>query len=853
MMFKITWRGVRQHPVRFLLSILAVVLGIAFVTGTFALRSMLSDTFHDIIDSSYTADAYVRGTVGDQTPDASQSFSTDSSGGRSKISMSLKDAITALPDVVRAEPDVSGTLVLVGADGTAVSGGGAPTIAMGLSPDDTALSVTDGTLPTQANQIALESSALEKSGLKVGDQTKVILNGKIEQVTVTAELHFDAAVSGATVVGLDMTSATAAFAPEGKVGQIAVFGKDGVSEQTLKNEVATALAGQNVTVDTGDTLRSEAKSAIDTGLGFISTFLLVFAAVALFVGGFIIANTFTMSVRQRMREIAVLRAVGASPTQVFASVVGQAAIIGAVGSGIGVVAGVGLVVALRGILASMGMELTSNIPLNTSTVVIALLTGIIVSVVSAAIPARRAARVAPVDAMRETVSTTDKRLRLRGILGGVLVALGIAGVLASTKATSNPGTLLGLGAVSLIVGALVWAPAIVPTVLRVLAWPVVRWGRPVGALARGNVVRNPRRTASTAGALMIGMALVGAAAVLAASAQATLSGVIDKSLKSDFIMQSAQDSIPVGAAESAAKVSGVRQLDTFWYSPVTVDGQDTAIGAVSEGVFSSAVDVDIVSGSIADFTGDKAVVQKSEATQKGWTVGTVLTLAAVHTSAGSAQERQVTVAAIIDSQLISTEVITTEAVYEDLIPTTERVLNAAFVEVAPGADAETVREGLATAVKPFLVVSVLDQEQFASSLSNQVQQILVVLYALVGLSIVIAILGIVNTLALSIMERTREIGLMRAVGLGRLQLSGVVVVESVLISVFGALAGLAVGVGVASAMPTAFASAGFDRLSIPWGSLTAMVVLAALVGVLAAVWPAVRAARMPVLESVTYD
>jgi len=873
-MFRVTWRGVRQHPVRFVLSVLAVVLGIAFVTGTFALRGVMADTFHAIVDSSMDADAYVRGVP--TTTDGAASSGGDlvsTSSGRTDIPLDLLDAAEPIAGAAGVFPTVQGTVILVGADGTAVqgAGGGAPSIGFAAWPGDPSLSVVAGRAPASAGEIALETSALERSGLHVGDATKLVVGGEVQDVRVVGEVGFPGA-SGAILVAVDPTTAVATFAPDGTVPSIAVYAADGTTPDQLAAAVSADLRAEagSVQVVTGDTVRDEAKASIDTTLGFVSTFLLVFAAIALFVGGFIIANTFTMSVRQRMQEIAVLRAIGASPAQVFASVVGQAAIVGAVGAAVGVLAGAGLVAALREILDRAGMTLSGGVPIGASTVAVALVTGVVVSIVAAALPARRAARIPPVDAMREAVTSGDRPLRLRGVLGLVLVLLGVAAVVAATQVDDGAGSLLGIAAVLLVVGMLVWAPAIATAVVRVLAWPVVRLGRPIGALARGNVVRNPRRTASTAGALMIGMALVGAAAVLATSTQASMRSVVDESITADYLLQSASQDIPVGAADAATAVPGVASAGRVWWGPTAIDDEPSYVLAVSDGLFGHGWDLKAVEGSVSSLESGQVLVQRSAAEANGWTLGSTLTFAgSAGATAAGAQEADraagqdaapgraatttATVGGIIESPAVGAPVVVPQALFEQLVPQTRRTLDMVMIDAAPGTDLPALRTALVHAVKPYLIVSVMDSDEFASSLAQQVQQVLVILYALLALSIVIAVLGIVNTLALSIMERTREIGLMRAVGLGRLQLAAVVIVESVLIAVFGAVAGLAVGVGLASAMPSAFADSGLSDLVVPWGSLLGMVVLAAVVGVVAAAWPAVRAARLPVLESVTYD
>ncbi|MGO1318241.1 MAG: FtsX-like permease family protein, partial [Cellulomonadaceae bacterium] len=479
-MLKVTWRGVVEHPVRFLMSVIAVVLGIAFVTGTFALRGVLATTFHDIVDSSMAADVYVRGEPLGDADAGELDAATGQSSNRAQVAASLAETIDEVSGVRVALPAYTGSVVLVGADGTAVTTSGAPSFGVDASADDPTLSLLEGRWPQSSSEIALEHSALVHSGLSVGDTTTIVAAGQIMDVTVVGDLGFDAAVSGAIIVGLDSDTAAALFAPDGTVDSIAVFGDGSQDEEALAGRVSSALSGSEVSVVTGDEARAESRAAVDQIVGFIGTFLMIFAVIALFVGGFIITNTFTMAVRQRLREIAVLRAVGASPRQVFASVVGQAAIVGLVGSALGILGGAGLIEIVKKLFASMGMELASSIPITRSTVAVALVTGLLVSVLAAAIPARRAAKVPPVDAMNESIGGKEKPLRTRTVIGAALLVAGAACLIGATRADGGVANWsLGVGAAGLLIGALVVAPAVMPVASRVLSWPFVVIGRPV--------------------------------------------------------------------------------------------------------------------------------------------------------------------------------------------------------------------------------------------------------------------------------------------------------------------------------------------------------------------------------------
>jgi putative ABC transport system permease protein len=845
-MTRVALRGIRAHLGRFVMSVVAVMLGVAFVAGTFALRTMMSSTFDAIVETSTVGDAYLRGATTISASEGQSSFGEV----RSPILLDLVDEVEQVDGVADVIPDITGPIVLVGADGTATStGNGAPSFAMALDPREPAAEVVGGRTPAAADEIALESSTLEAAGLAIGDTTTVVLGGAVQEVTVVGEVSFGAPIAGATIVFLDPATATALFAPEGTVSTIAVYGEEGLTETQVVDRVEQALAGRDgVEVRTGDEVRAETQEQIDQILGFISTFLLVFAAISLFVGAFIITNTFQMIVRQRQKEFAMLRAVGASPAQVFVSILVQAAVVGVLGAALGVGAGVALVAGLRTILAGMGMELSGAIPLDGFTVGVSVLIGTVVSIVAAAIPARRAALTAPVEAMRDELPTHDRASTIRTVLGGILLAGGVAAVVAATTGDlDQAGSVLGAGAAGVVLGSLMLAPTVVPAGLRILAAPVVATLRPLGGLARGNVTRNPRRTASTAGALMIGMALVGAASVLASSTVASTRSIVENESTADLLLQSATQDVPRELVAQVEALPEVGAADALHVSAATVGGQDESVIGVDPGIFGRALDVTVTGGDLATLADGRIAVQRTAAEDEGWAVGDTVELS------GGAGEATVTIGAVIDSRAVGAPVVLPQDVYEAVVPSTLDTVHTVFVIAADGVDLADVRDALTAAARPYVVISVMDNDEFADQLAGQVDQILVILYALLGLSIVIAALGIVNTLALSIAERTREIGLLRAVGLGRLQLATVVTIESVLTAVFGTVLGVGIGAGLAATLPTVFAEEGLSTLAVPWGQLGLFVGLAVVVGVLAAVWPGVRAARMDVLQAVSYE
>lgn len=859
-MIRVALRGIRSHFVRFLLAVLAVALGVAFVAGTFSLRSLLAETFDGIVEGSADAQGYIRNS---ETQPGINDFEGGPSNVAAPVPAELASDVAQVPGVARAVPSVSGRLVLVGGDGTAVTTAGAPVMGIAIDPSDTGLDLVTGSLPENSAQIALESAALNQAGLAVGDTTRIVVGEDIREVTVTAELAFGPATAGAILVGLDPATAAADFAPDGLVPEIALYADPGVSQEALQSAVANFLTEQAYAADveykvlTGDVVRDEIRESIDVMLGFIQVFLLVFAAVSLFVGGFLITNTFAMSVRERMREFALLRAIGAGPGQVFASIVVQALVIGLIGSVVGIAAGVGLAAGLGALLGAIGMDLAGSVSLTSETVLVSLVIGTVMSVIAAATPARRAARTAPVVAMRGDLPS-ERGLKIRAIVGAGLSLLGIAGVVAAAFARTEDGTVLdqagpalGLGAVVLMIGSLVVAPALARRVVAILAAPVVMLGKPLGALARGNVTRNPRRTASTAGALMIGMVLVSAASIVAASAASSIDDMVRSDLKADFLVQG-QGTLPQHVADEIDQLDSVAVSERASYGFAHVAGQSTPqmIAGFSENFFETSLAAKVFDGDLNSLASGKAAVDRGVAKSAGWQVGDELTIGA---PGDGSDGIVVQIGAIITSEGFDSPVYLADAAYTAAVPKSASTLSALFVTGADGVSAEELRGDLAQIVEPYLVISIADADDLSSQISDQINGMLAIVYALLGLSIIIAILGIINTLALSVIERTREIALLRAVGLGRLQLATMVGIESVLTALFAAILGVGIGLGIASALPTVLADSGLGNLVIPWGQLAGMVALAAVIGLLASLWPASRAARLPVLDGLAAE
>ncbi|MCL2594235.1 MAG: FtsX-like permease family protein [Promicromonosporaceae bacterium] len=856
-MRRVALRGIRAHMVRSVMSLVAVALGVAFIAGTMSLRTMLSDTFDSIVDVSIAGDAYVRGVE-------EAVIAADFAGvpARNLIDLSLGERLAAVDGVRHVAPGAEGPVALIGADGTVVASGvGAPSLALGVDAVSAWGGVAAGRMPATPQEIALEATTLASSGLAIGDTTTVLIGGQAAEMTLVGELVPAGPMAGATVVIIYQPLALELFAADGMTGSFEILAEAGVSPAELAARIAPVLEGvyPPAQVVTGEYLREINREAIGEQLGFITVFLMLFAGIAMFVGGFIIANTFAMSVQQRTREFALLRAIGAAPRQVFTSVLLQAGAVGVIGSGLGVALGFGLSALIRVGLAAMGMGLADNIPFTAETVITAMVVGTVVSVVAAAIPARRAALVPPIEAMRADGSAAGRSLIRRAVFGGLLTALGGAALVATViwPHAEAANLTLTAGVLGTLIGALVLMPVLAGRVLRVLAVPAVALVRPMGRLARGNVTRNPRRTASTAGALMIGAALVATVSVMAASMNESLTGAVRQEAQADFIMQSPMflGRMPEGAVAAVAALPEVERVAPVGMTRAGVGHHsfDEPIGTMVAGVEAGLLGRFLfppmeqgVFGATGDLGPGEALVQNTEFRNHGLALGDTLTVA------GRKGEVEVTIVGVFGGAMFNLPLIVAQETLDAIAPTQDQMSDLALVAAVSGADLADLEDALNAAVEPFMVVTVMDRDAFIDFLAGQVQQVMTVLFALLALSIIIAVLGVVNTLALSVIERTKEIGLLRAVGLGRFQLSSTVVIESILTAVFGTLLGLAVGVAVAATLPAAMAGMGLTTLAIPFGGLAVILGLAVIVGLLAAVWPAIRAARLPVLDAISH-
>ena len=850
-MWRVTLRGLQGHALRFLLTASAVMLGVSFVTGTFVLRDSIDNSLSSLFSQAFKGtDVSVRGAAvgGTLTEGIVIDPTGASSTTRPSVPLSLERTLASVPGVAHVIPNLQGTAVIAGKDGLPVRTGGAPGLSFAYDAADPSFTLVKGSAPTGPGQVLVETSTLAKAGLKVGDTTTAVIGDETRPVTITGEVKFGS-LFGATAVLVDDATARRTFVRDGTVASISLTAAPGRSQETLRAAVARVLPPSAEAV-TGDSLERDGQAALQTGLGFFTTFMLAFAGIALFVGSFIIVNTFSMVVAQRTRELALLRAIGASRTQVMTVVLAEAAVVGVVGSLLGV--GLGLLIAAGAealIRSLLGAELGQGLPLTLPTVLLSVAVGVLVTVAAATLPALKAARTPPVAAMSLDAGMAPRGLRLRGLSGGTVLLVGVWMLTLGVTRTDVAWGPSGLGAALCVLGVLLAAPVAARPVVRVVTWPFEALAHTVAKLARENALRVPRRTATTASALMIGLALISGISVLASSAKASTTRDMGLQLSSDFVLSGGGSPIPETVVSRAAALPQVRSagalsaVDVHVGSFSSIATATTAIGLADNFVLSPAAGT---SGSLESLGGRTILIDATTATARSWKAGDTL-----DATVGALVHQRLTVGGVFtDSAGFSSHVIVDRSLYLDAVPTTSRRDLGVYIRADEGADIAVLRAGLVGLVKPYLVVSVQDGQEYAAAQAASIDVLINLLYVLLLFSVVVAVLGIVNTLALSVFERTREIGLLRAIGLSRRQLASMVTIEAVATAVFGAVLGTVLGLGLGVALQHGLAAQGLGVLVIPWGLIATLLVSSAVVGVVAAALPSVRVVRLGILEAI---
>jgi len=848
-MLRTTLRSLWFHKRRLISTSLAVLLGVAFMAGTLVLSDTVNRVFRDLFADAYEdIDVQVRGT---------ELFASEiGPTHRHPVDAALLDEVRTVDGVVGAQPWVMSMLpTLLDAEGRQTGGLTGAIFESWVDHDevDFGYRMAEGRPPERDDEVALNVAAAENAGYEVGDDVTVLLPEGRTTYRLVGTFRFRDADSIAGLVLIQVTLAEAQRVTDQPDSLDGIFATaaEGVSEQELAERIAPILP-DDAEVRTGDQIGEEEATDIAEGFAFISQILLVFAGIALFVGSFIIYNTFSILVAQRTRELALLRAVGASRLQLLVSVLLEAVVVGVVAAVAGIGVGMLLAAGALALLDAVGFDLPSaGLLLSANTAIAAVVAGLVVTLASAIGPAVRATRVAPMAALREAAVDRSSGSRARTTAGLVVLAASV-GVMVPALVSDATETVpqVGMGAVLGLVGLLIIGPVLArPLALVAGAWlPRVRGV--TGRLARENAVRSPKRTASTSAALMIGVTMVAFITVFAASTRTSITAQVEEAFRADYMVQSTGftfSRVSPAMAEELRQVEGVGLVSSMRAGEAQLrfpDGETTStfMAAVDPATFSQVYEFRMDEGELIDLSAAGLAVDRQTAEGRDLELGD---LVEVTMPGGSSIELAVEL--LTDDPGTGQWTMTLQA-YEQVSP--ERVDTLVGLLVEPGVDASAIRADLEAVVDRYPGMTLQDQDDFVSGVAGQVNALLNIVYGLLAISIVIAVIGIANTISLSVHERTRELGLLRAVGMTRGQLRATIRWESVLVALMGTTLGLALGVGLSFVMTRAMSTEGLDTFTLPIGQLAVLVVLGALVGVIAALRPAYRAGRLDVLQAI---
>jgi putative ABC transport system permease protein len=854
--FRTTIRSIWTHKRRLVSTCVAVILGVAFMTGTFVLSATVNRVFDDLFgDLGANVDAIVRGDVLFE--------STFAGTQRAVLPEEVVTAVEEVDGVAAAEGSISVfTLTLLDGEGDPVGGGfGPPTIVGTWTADEQMASyqVASGRAPEADDEVIIDRATVDKADLSVGDEVTLATpegNATYELVGTSRFGEADSA-GGATFIGTTLAESQRLAGEPAKVDTISIRAAEGVTPEQLVERLQAADLDPQVDVVTGEQAADEQASEIKSGFGFFTTMLLVFAAIALFVGWFIISNTFNILVAQRTKELALLRAIGASKRQVLGSVFLEAAIIGVVSAVLGFVGGVLLAQGALALLDAIGLALPQASLVITPQIALgAIAAGLLITAIAAVGPAIRATRVPPMAALREVALDRTGSSRIRAIGGTLLFILGlllIAPAFGDPTSDSVPG--VGFGLFLIVVAVLVIGPVLAKPVSRLVGAPLPLIKGVTGRIARENAMRSPRRTASTAAALTIGVSLVAFITIFANSVQRSIESAIDVGFKGDYIILPVNQASFAGAspqlAEDIAAIDGVEEVTPVAFTLAQIalpDGSQPVapLGGVDP-TFTDLFDVKMSEGSLDGLTDDEIIVDRLVAKQEQLKLGDEVTV-----TAQGGRSADFTVSALSDDAAILGQwTISRDALTAITPQPTDFQIG---VMVADDVPVESVRAPIKDLLKAeYPTMQVQDRDEFTQGIVDQISILLNVIYGLLAVSIIIALIGIANTLSLSIHERTRELGLLRATGMMRSQLRSSVRWEAVIVALMGTVIGTALGLLLSYTMVRVLVSQGITTFAIPVGGMVFVVVFGAALGVIASIWPAYKTSKLNVLDAIASE
>ena len=857
-MFRLAVKMTLARTGRLVLTSLAVILGTAFLSGTFVFRDTINQTFDRLFaDVFRDVNAYVRSTT----------FLELDFGGeqRAATPVSVLETVRGVAGVTSATGDIQAFARVIGKDGEPLGsdGNGPPTFGGIASSDSAGLwSITEGRLPVGPNEVILDKATADNGEFVVGDNVRVVaVRGTREFTLVGIASYGDiSSPGGATFALFDQPTASEFLLQPGFVDAILVEGDDSVSDEVLAQRINAALSADlKLETLTGAEITAEVQGQIKDVLNIFSTFLIVFSYIALGIGSFVIYNVFSITAAQRLRENALLRAIGASRRQVSRALLVESTAMGVVGSVIGFGIGILLSQLLSALLKATGFEVpTQGLAISTSAFVNTFVAGVLVTVLAAWLPARRAGRVPPLAALRDTALDSAGNITRRVIVGLIIVALGGVGLVSAMR--DAPIQILGLGVLGVFTGILVLGPAIARPVALTLGIPVAKLRGVSGEMARQNAARNPKRTSRTAAPVLLGVALVTAFTALAASIRSEIRDTFGDAFSGDIALTvdaRGFGGIPLTITDQIAGLPGVAQATGVGFTSVRLSDPNeppalTQASASQRGVFVQTInpasitglfDLGVTEGNLSSLGKDGIFVAASRAAEKSWEIGTRLQVTRVDGVVINAEIR-----GFVSGDTSFANYVASREMFADS-PTP--IFDAfVYIKVAEGSVISEVQARVAAISSDAGIGTLLSKEQFIDDQAAQINQILALIYGLLGLSIIIAIVGIVITLLLSVFERRREIGLLRAVGMTKSQVRTTVRWESVITSLLGAVSGVVLGVVTGVVVVAALDDEGDIAFRLPINETLSIVFISFLLGVLAAVYPAWRATRVNVVEAI---
>jgi putative ABC transport system permease protein len=850
---RLTLRGLTARKLRGVLTTLAVFFGVAMIAGTLMLTDTVNSSFDSIfVDAKQGVDVSVKTT---------ETIEDSRDGQPPAFEAAMLEEVEAVPGVAEAAGSIfDPTLAILDDAGERIGPQGPPHFAVSVVPDRfSPWTYTEGSAPTAADEIGIDSITAEEEGYELGDTIRIAGTEPATEYTVSGIAEFGSGVSllGASLAIMTPEEAQRLTGKQDEFDEIVIAAEEGVSPEELKGAVDEALPA-SLTVRTGEEVSAAESGDFKEGFSFLSSVLLVFGGIALFVGGFLIFNTFSITVAQRTREFGMLRTLGASARQVLGTVALEAVIIGLVASLLGIAGGIGFVVFLRAFFDALGFSLPSaGLVLSASTVFIALVVGLLSTTVASIIPALRATRVSPIEALREGPAPRRPRRR-RTLTASLVAAVGAVAIVWGLFATDSLGeaaTFIGLGMILLFIGVAMLGRRLIPPLAALVGRPIERLRGVTGLLARENTLRNPGRTSTTAAAVMIGIALVIFVAVFASAISKSFDEVVDRDFAGDLVLQNTDgfSRIPGAVAESVAEVPGVAVASAVAGGDGEVEGISGTqrVSGLDPETVSQVFNIDWVDGSdatLAELGGDGAIIESDWGADNGVEVGDTIQVStptgreAAYTVLGSARDAA--------GLLIQTFAIPRDTLAQDFGIRADDFATVGFSEGEPF---DVVRARVdAELVETSPNVEARSQQELKDDQREELNSILALIYVLLALSVLISLFGVVNTLVLTIHERTREIGMLRAIGMSRNQVRRMVRYESVITAMIGAIMGAAIGLALAVIAVIALEDEGLV-LSIPYPLLVIVLVLAAVAGAAAAIAPARRAAKINVIEALQYE